>query len=627
MKTGSTLFSGICCPRALINFLVDCSSFQCEMRIFTQAKRRLIILLVFILFMRGSPRVRRQDARFKDVQHTEKPSRVVDWLSFLEAAGSFEEKNAGSPSIEGVQGVHSVDTSKKPLRPSRDGCEFARDFPDMYEESSVEKLLRAFQLEGGAESNRRKNFMKDLFQSLNNHSAHYWLEEGTLIQMIRNFTGMPNEPGFLPFDDIDIGVLGVDLSTEGPLARALVDLKGKDFRIIRCDRQILSLGRGREYVDVMIFSSTSRCDVQEPNSILDCANGIKPFVLHTHKQRWDFLDGEQVALPGRTLLETVDYLEALFGEAWHLHDVENWRQTGDANKPRIGMSANWSRANDRLTHKPERFVLDPEGEVTNAQYTFQTVLADGRRLLRIDDYPYPDSTPISQQREWLTQAISALERRRIPYLLGVSPLRLTHDGDVQDHVNFLNGLVKHGFVCMHGFSHRTNRFNDEIDPAVWHSGGEFAKYHEETELEAEWQKGDAILKLVHRYTHEHFIPPFNALTQMMVNVLERNGVRFIHSFDAALCEPPLRAITHPPTGGSFGGCLENMRVGKSTVFVVSEWQRTYANADEVECDQHVSQITLHWYFDASRQTFPQSYEGICKDMQWGSDENVMTATS
>ena len=603
------------------------------MRVFTQPRRGLIVLFFLCIFNAHAshfPRVWRKYTRVKDAQRiaNSSSSHDIDVLSFLEAAGSPAEAYTDSLSVEDVQGedTHFLGTSKKPLRPSREGCEFAHDFLDMYEEFPAENLLQAFQLEGGAESNRRKNFMKDLFRSLNNHSVHYWLEEGTLIQMVRNFTGMPDEPSFLPFDDIDIGVLGIDLSTDGPLARAMVDLKGKDFRIIRCDRQIFSLERGGEYVDVMIFSSTSQCEVREPNSRRGCSNGLKPLLINTHKQRWDFIDGERVALPGRTLLETTDYLEALFGETWRLHDVKNWRQTGDPTMPRMGMSANWSRANERLTHKPQRFILDPAGEVTNATYTFQTVLADGRRLLRIDDYPYPDSTPISQQRIWLKQSISALERRGIPYVLGVSPLRLTYDGDIHDHVRFLNGLVKHGFVCMHGFTHRTNKFNDEIDPAVWHSGGEFAKYHVETELEAEWQKGDAILKMLHRYTHEHFIPPFNALTQMMVNVLVRNGVRFIHSFDAALCEPPLRAVPHPPTGGSFGGCLEKMHVGKSTVFVVSEWQRTYANADEVECHRHGSQITLHWYFDASRQAFPRSYEDVCKEMRWDIAKNSTTAT-
>ena len=131
------------------------------------------------------------------------------------------------------------------------------------------------------------------------------------------------------------------------------------------------------------------------------------------------------------------------------------------------------------------------------------------------------------------------ERSGVPYLLGVSPHRLAYD-DVQEHVDFLNHVVTKGYICMHGFTHRTDEHTDKIRTTMWERGGEFAKYETEAELESEWLKGDAILQKLQRYTREHFIPPFNALTQMMVNVLMRKGTRFIHSFDAALCERPAR---------------------------------------------------------------------------------------
>jgi len=160
------------------------------------------------------------------------------------------------------------------------------------------------------------------------------------------------------------------------------------------------------------------------------------------------------------------------------------------------------------------------------------------------------------------------ERRGVPYLLGVSPHRLAYD-DVQEHVDFLNHVVTKGYICMHGFTHRTDTYTDKIRTTVWERGGEFAKYETEVELESELLKRDAILQKLQRYTREHFIPPFNALTQMMVNVLMRKGTHFIHSFDAALCERPARAIPHPDVRGNFGGCLEDMRVRQSAVFVVS----------------------------------------------------------
>jgi len=109
---------------------------------------------------------------------------------------------------------------------------------------------------------------------------------------------------------------------------------------------------------------------------------------------------------------------------------------------------------------------------------------------------------------------------------------------------------------------------------------------------------------------------------MMVNVLMRKGTRFIHSFDAALCERPARAIPHPDVGGNFGGCLEDMRVRQSAVFVVSEWKRTYADADELQIEPHGSQITLHWYFDAKKPTFPRSYEHLSEKLLASGDERA-----
>ena len=78
----------------------------------------------------------------------------------------------------------------------------------------------------------------------------------------------------------------------------------------------------------------------------------------------------------------------------------------------------------------------------------ESVLAHGGTLVRIDDYPYPDKTPIALQRKWLEQAIMPFERSGVPYLLEVSPHRLNYD-DVQEHVDFLNRVVtRDTSVCM-----------------------------------------------------------------------------------------------------------------------------------------------------------------------------------
>ena len=518
---------------------------------------------------------------------------------------------------------HHIDIIRSSLfKPAGvDACDFANLFEDMWEGKDAEALLRGIEKRGGADESVRQKFMQDLFRVFHSHGVKFWLEEGTLIQMVRNLTGLPDEPATLPFGDIDVGIRDTELFASGPLAQAMFVLKFHGFRIIRCHRPIFTLERDGDYVDIMIFASSApACQVREPSSTHKCSDGIAPYVLHTHQQQWNFLEGGLVSLPGSSLLETVDYLEAMFGTTWYQHDVPNWRRTQSPNPGGGGSSANWERTDSRLKSNPKRFTFDRFGAVADPKmcaapcsYTFQSVLASGKRLVRIDDYPYPDETPIALQRKWLEQAIMIFERSGVPYLLGVSPHRLAYD-DVQEHIDFLNRIVKKGYICMHGFTHRTDAHTDIIRTSVWERGGEFAKYETEAELESEWLKGDAILQKLHRYTREHFIPPFNALTQMMVNVLMRKGTRFIHSFDVALCQRPARTIPHPDVGGNFGGCLEDMRVRQSAVFVVSEWKRTYADADELRIEPHGSQITLHWYFDAKKSTFPRSYEHLSEKL-------------
>ena len=138
-----------------------------------------------------------------------------------------------------------------------------------------------------------------------------------------------------------------------------------------------------DYVDVMVFASIApACQVREPNSVHKCSDGIAPYVLHTHQQQWNFLKGGLVSLPGSSLLETLDYLEAMFGTTWYQHDVPNWRRTQSLNPGGGGPSANWERTDSRLKSKPKRFTLDRLGAVpdpkmcaTRACTHFVSVLA------------------------------------------------------------------------------------------------------------------------------------------------------------------------------------------------------------------------------------------------------------
>ena len=266
--------------------------------------------------------------------------------------------------------------------------------------------------------------------------------------------------------------------------------------------------------------------------------------------------------------------------------------------------------------KWETFHVDESNQHTHTchepcSYTLGSVFVRGRRVIRMDDYPFPSTMPIAAQQSKLAAALDILESNDIPYVLGVSPMQLLLKGELDDHVRFLNRHVRRGFVCMHGFDHRTSAGTDDIDTKIWEIGGEFAKYSPR-ELQDQWVKGDAILRRIDRYTTDHFIPPFNALTQDMVTTLARNGVKYIHSFDVALRQRPKGAVSHPNVGGNFGGWIEDYQLPKGVLFVVAEWGKSYADVDDVSAylsnNPRGSQATLHWYYDSRKKNYAQLYE-------------------
>ena len=245
--------------------------------------------------------------------------------------------------------------------------------------------------------------------------------------------------------------------------------------------------------------------------------------------------------------------------------------------------------------------------------TLGTVVVNGKRLIRMDDYPFPSSVSIHEQQKRLGRVLNILEAHDVPYVLGVSPLQLLMKGDLDQHVRFLNSHVRKGFVCMHGFDHRTDEGTDRVDTAKWQLGGEFAKYGTDlSTLQAQWTKGNEILLKINRYTTEHFIPPFNSMTQSMVDVLTRNNVTFIHSFDVALRKRAVDAVPYNEAGGNFGGWIEEYRVTPDViVVVVSEWKKTYDFVSKVDAylrrNPQGSQVTLHWYFDTQRWNWARAY--------------------
>jgi hypothetical protein len=137
-----------------------------------------------------------------------------------------------------------------------------------------------------------------------------------------------------------------------------------------------------------------------------------------------------------------------------------------------------------------------------------------------------------------------------------------------------------------------------------------------SELESLWNKGNEILTRVNRYTTEHFIPPFNAITQDMLNVLMQHGVKYIHSFDVALKYRKPDAVSHPAFGPPFGGWIEHFNLSNGVTFVVSEWRKTYGRAKDVvsRVSTIKSQICLHWKFDFKYPPVEQIYRELAKKM-------------
>ncbi len=494
------------------------------------------------------------------------------------------------------------------------GCDFSKRFLSMAARPPVDAglLLKAFDLKGGVSPATRKSFFTDFTSTLRTHGVRHWMEGGTLVQAMRNILRIPGEPPLGSHDDIDIGIRDVDLIDGGALSLAMADLEKLRFRIIRCGPQLISLERDGDYVDLMIFSSTPRCPVREPNAHpLVCSDGIRPYVLQTHSE---MLLGVPAELPGHNINATIEYLRGMFGSNWRHHDKPVFGVNTVGNKTR-GKSTEWSETDSRLQEiarlrdelpRTTHFELDPQGMPApnelcprSCPYTYQSVLANGRPMVRLDDYPYPSAMPLQKQQVRLRGALGILEKRGVPYVLGVSPLLMIAKGDLEQQINFLNDIVQVGYVCMHGFDHRTTVGTDVANTSVWNAGGEFAKYNR-SELELGWQNADRILQRIHRYTREHFIPPFNAINQDMVNVLSEHECRFIHTFDIPIRNHLPGFDNSPTPGGTFGGILDDMRVTKSLRFIVSSWHgrpKTYAHAGNVNIVPHGSQVALHWYYD------------------------------
>ena len=129
-------------------------------------------------------------------------------------------------------------------------------------------------------------------------------------------------------------------------------------------------------------------------------------------------------------------------------------------------------------------------------------------------------------------------------------------------------------------------------------------------------------------THATFIPPFNAITQDMVDILVHHNCRFIHTFDIPISKHLPGFDNKPTVGGIFGGFLDDMSVTKQLKFVVSSWHgrpKTYAHAENVEIVPHGSQVALHWYYDTMKPQvqWESHYARIAESLRRQCNQNII----
>ena len=200
------------------------------------------------------------------------------------------------------------------------------------------------------------------------------------------------------------------------------------------------------------------------------------------------------------------------------------------------------------------------------------------RLIRLDDYPYGTPYYGGHTREWclrqLKDILYALNKYNTRYILGIPLLNLT-----DEDIGFLNGIVRFpGAIVMHGFTHGFDRW--ETVPDRWAEGGEFWD-RSEAELTELYAQTSAMGTRLWNFNAAHFITPFNVYNEEIVRVLERAGVKFLHTGRAQYEKYGLDKIQ------------------TSMEVVITESKVTCGYIPEILKNlQRPEQITLHWAHDA-----------------------------
>ena len=223
------------------------------------------------------------------------------------------------------------------------------------------------------------------------------------------------------------------------------------------------------------------------------------------------------------------------------------------------------------------------------------------KYIRMDDYPHGKPQYHLNPMQVVNSWVKIFEEKKINYILGVSPLLLKIDDII-----FLKNTIKNGKIVMHGFNHKFDHKGDwNTIVSTWEHGGEFMNMSEDTILQ-KYLESDKILSIFDSYDKTHFIPPFNCLTQELVNVLSESGVKYIHTCDKEYNEYNYKDIDF-----------------KNIEPIIAKYHKGYDHAHEVlkrmDNNDDLGQITLHWIFDCEFRDWLLNYERLINRLNEDTD--------
>ena len=205
------------------------------------------------------------------------------------------------------------------------------------------------------------------------------------------------------------------------------------------------------------------------------------------------------------------------------------------------------------------------------------------RLIRMDDFPSGDKM---RDVDWgvLSKIISIFEKYGVNYLIATSPLLYAGVSDEEklnsQHIHFLKKNVLTGRVVMHGFNHGFHHPWEDI-VQTWEYGGEFKNMTIE-EIGHKYDRCHKILSCLDTYDSSHFVPPFNAINQNLLDILKSRNVKFIH------------------LNSHYYETYRQDRINFYDIeIMMAENARTYAHSPVILNNIYSSPgvITMHWVYD------------------------------